>query len=221
MALLEQTLAGIACDIPGATRVFHQFKLDFCCGGQKPLAEALAARGLEATTVVAALEKLQQQPREERDWRSADAGTLIEHILQRFHEKHREQLPELIRLARRVEHVHAERAGCPLGLAAHLSHMQQALESHMQKEEQILFPLLQADRNQLAGGPIAVMQAEHEQHGDGLEELARLTNDITPPPGACVTWRALYTGLTQLREELMQHIHLENNVLFARALAEA
>ncbi len=87
----------------------------------------------------------------------------------------------------------------------------------MQKEEQILFPMLKAGHNNMVQGPISMMRFEHEQHGEGLEELARLTNDITPPTGACVTWRALYTGLTQLREDLMQHIHLENNILFANA----
>jgi regulator of cell morphogenesis and NO signaling len=146
---------------------------------------------------------------------------LIDFILERFHALHRIQLPELVRLSRRVEHVHADKPGCPLGLGAHLANMLQELESHMQKEEQILFPMLKEGFNNPAQGPIAMMRFEHEQHGEGLDELMRLTNDITPPTGACVTWRALYTGLTQLREDLMQHIHLENNILFANATAQA
>src|SRR5690606_16047582 len=77
------------------------------------------------------------------DWRNESTGALIEHILERFHERHREQLPELIRLASRVEQVHSNKPGCPLGLAEHLWNMQQELESHMLKEEQILFPMLQ------------------------------------------------------------------------------
>ena len=217
MSLLEQTIASIACEIPGATRVFHKFKLDFCCGGQQPLKDAIAHRNLDAALVVAELEQVQQLPSEDTDWRTAEPAAVIDFILERFHALHRIQLPELARLARRVEHVHSDKPGCPLGLADHLTYMQQELESHMQKEEQILFPMLKAGHNNMVQGPISMMRFEHEQHGEGLDELARLTNDITPPAGACVTWRALYTGLTQLREDLMQHIHLENNILFANA----
>ena len=217
MSLLEQTIASIACEIPGATRVFHKVKLDFCCGGQQPLKDAIAHRNLDAALVVAELEQVQQLPSEDTDWRTAEPAALIDFILERFHALHRIQLPELARLARRVEHVHSDKPGCPLGLADHLLYMQQEMESHMQKEEQILFPMLKAGHNNMVQGPIAMMRFEHEQHGEGLDELARLTNDITPPAGACVTWRALYTGLTQLREDLMQHIHLENNILFANA----
>ena len=217
MSLLEQTIASIACEIPGATRVFHKFKLDFCCGGQQPLKDAIAHRNLDAALVVAELEQVQQLPSEDTDWRTAEPAALIDFILERFHALHRIQLPELARLARRVEHVHSDKPGCPLGLADHLLYMQQEMESHMQKEEQILFPMLKAGHNNMVQGPISMMRFEHEQHGEGLDELARLTNDITPPAGACVTWRALYTGLTQLREDLMQHIHLENNILFANA----
>jgi len=139
--------------------------------------------------------------------------------LQRYHDVHRIQLPELARLAKRVEHVHGERADCPNGLAAHLELMRDELENHMQKEEQILFPLLKSGNYEFARGPIMVMQHEHDDHGQNLDVILRLTNDITPPPFACVTWRALYTGLTQLKEDLMAHIHLENNVLFPAALA--
>ena len=89
----------------------------------------------------------------------------------------------------------------------------------MLKEEQILFPLLQQGLGAQAGGPIAVMRFEHEQHAEALAQLAALTRDITPPDNACNTWRALYTGLQELRDDLMQHIHLENNVLFQRAQA--
>ena len=96
--------------------------------------------------------------------------------------------------------------------------MQQELESHMLKEEQVLFPMLQRGmRTPQTDGPISVMRYEHDQHGNALAQLALLTNDITPPAHACNTWRALYRGLEELRDDLMQHIHLENNILFAGA----
>jgi regulator of cell morphogenesis and NO signaling len=129
-------------------------------------------------------------------------------------------LPELIRLARRVEHVHGDREECPVGLADLLDAMLQELESHMQKEEQILFPILARGHGVRAGGPIAVMRMEHDQHGDALQRLMDVTNGITLPRGACTTWRALYLGLGAFREDLMEHIHLENNVLFEGAAGQ-
>lgn len=216
-SLLDQSLGSIACDIPGATRIFHSHRLDFCCGGGKSLREATARKGIDANAVAIELLALTACPGLGRDWRKATAAELIDHILQRFHERHRIQLPELIRLARRVEHVHGDRPECPNGLANHLDAMQHELESHMLKEEQILFPMLRQNMHAGVGGPISVMRFEHDQHGEALETINTLTNHITPPANACNTWRALYRGLQELQEDLMQHIHLENNVLFAQA----
>jgi len=219
--MLDQTIGEIACEIPGATRVFHQHKLDFCCGGGKSLREAAERRGVDTGELTKELEGLRAQPQSGRDWREAPPDELIEFILRRFHDKHREQLPELIRLARRVEAVHGDKADCPIGLADHLAFIEQDLESHMMKEEQILFPMLLRGYFALSVAPIAMMRHEHDQHGESLEKLAQLTNDITPPVAACNTWRALYAGLAQLREDLMQHIHLENNALFLNAERQA
>ncbi|MBB61911.1 MAG: iron-sulfur cluster repair di-iron protein [Pseudomonas sp.] len=217
MNLIDETLGTLACSIPGATRVLRQYHLDFCCGGNVPLREAASSLGLDAEQIaneLAALGDTQQGP----DWRQVSSGELIEHILARFHERHRDQLPELIRLASRVEQVHGSKPECPNGLAEHLWRMQQELESHMLKEEQVLFPMLQRGmRTPQTDGPISVMRYEHDQHGNALAQLAQLTNDITPPAHACNTWRALYRGLEELRDDLMQHIHLENNILFAGA----
>src|SRR5690554_3322535 len=100
--LLEQTIGHIACELPGATRVFHTNRLDFCCGGDKTLREAIARRKIaDPGPIVLALQELaNQQTQDERDWRKVSSGELIDHILTRFHDKHREDLPELIRLAR-------------------------------------------------------------------------------------------------------------------------
>jgi regulator of cell morphogenesis and NO signaling len=216
--LLEQSLATLACEIPGATRVFHAFNLDFCCGGQQSLREASSGRGIAAQTVADALLALQAPEDAVEDWRVAPNELLITHILSRYHARHREQLPELIRLAKRVEQVHGERDDCPNGLTDHLRDMQQELESHMRKEEQILFPALLEGLGKQAAAPISVLRMEHDQHNDALQRVLELTDQITPPRDACNTWRALYRGLDELRSDLMQHIHLENNVLFSNAL---
>lgn len=212
MSIADTSLGSIARSVPGATRVFHEHKLDFCCGGKQTLREAAQARGIDAIAIENQLEALRAQPATGRDWQTASAPELITYLLERFHARHREQLPELLRLARRVEQVHGDRPECPNGLADHLAHMQQELESHMLKEEQVLFPMMQ--RGMLPDAPISMMRYEHDQHGEALAELGRLTNDITLPKGACNTWRALYLGLATLRDDLMEHIHLENNILF-------
>lgn len=216
MNLLDQTVGWLARNIPGSTRVFHEFQLDFCCGGNQPLRAALLARGQDPAPVLAALNALQDSADPGIDWPKRPRSELIAHILTRYHARHRDQLQELIRLASRVEHVHGDRAECPVGLAAHLNDMLQELESHMMKEEQILFPMLERGFSVLqVAAPISVMRFEHDQHGEALQKLYQLTNNITLPKGACNTWRALYAGLNQFKEDLMQHIHLENNILFA------
>ena len=219
--LLQQSLGSLACEIPGATRIFHAHKLDFCCGGQLSLSDAAARRGIDAEAVAAELQALGALGGDAVDWREAPDAELIEHILERYHARHREQLPELIRLAQRVEQVHGERDDCPKGLTDLLRYMQQELESHMLKEEQILFPALLDGLGPRATGPISVLRMEHEQHGEALQRLLELTRQITPPENACNTWRALYRGLDEFVRDLMQHIHLENNALFSNALNPA
>lgn len=217
MSLIEQSVGRIALTLPGATRVFHDHNIDFCCGGRITLREAAERAGLSSDSLVAELEGLANAESDEGDWQSASNDELIDHILTRYHAVHRQQLPELTRMARRVEQVHGERDTCPNGLADLLSTIHQEMESHMRKEEQILFPMLRQGMGAQAQGPIAVMRHEHDDHGENLEQVMALTDDMTPPKGACTTWRALYIGLREFREDLMQHIHLENNLLFERA----
>ena len=123
-------------------------------------------------------------------------------------------------MATRVEAKHGEKACCPKGLSTHLFAMHELVLEHLMKEEQVLFPLILHGRGRVAAGPVHVMEVEHEGHAHALEVLRRLTDNYEPPDEACITWRALYLGLQQLEEELMLHIHLENNVLFRRALIE-
>ena len=207
----DQALGQIAVQLPGATAVFRRLKLDFCCGGQVSLRQASAERGLDPDTVLAELSALQ---RPDVAPGLTEPVALIDHILQRYHDVHRVQLPELIRMARRVEAVHRDHPEVPRGLAEHLEIMESELLSHMQKEELVLFPMLKAGGHPMAGQPIGMMRAEHVDHGAALAQLLALANDATPPEGACNTWRALYAGIAQLNDDLIQHIHLENNVLF-------
>lgn len=211
---LDRTLGDIACTLPGATRVFHDFGIDYCCHGDKTLAQAAHAGMLDVTAVVARLRALDAPSSADTDWRTVPAADLISHIVQRYHERHREQLPELIRLSRRVEMVHAGKPGCPSGLADVLENLMQELDSHMLKEERVLFPMLAQGQREQADAPILVMRMEHDHHGEALEAIMDVTGKLTLPEDACNTWRALYAGLQEFKEDLMDHIHLENNVLF-------
>lgn len=212
-ARADQAIGQIAVELPGATAVFRRLKLDFCCGGQVSLADACARQNLPADAVLAELAAL-DRPENPDLPNSPDA--LIDHILERYHAVHREQLPELIRMARRVEAVHHDHPQVPVGLADHLQVMQDGLLDHMAKEEQILFPMLRASGSPLVRPPIMAMRREHTSHGEQLERLMALSHGATPPAGACNTWRALCSGIAQLQNDLISHIHLENNLLFPR-----
>ncbi|PJG82009.1 hypothetical protein CVP04_11565 [Caviibacterium pharyngocola] len=152
---------------------------------------------------------------------AASYADTIDYILTRFHERHREQLQTLIPLAEKLENRHGEREDCPMGIAAALQNAYADLSSHMMKEEQILFPMINAGNYAMARMPIQVMEFEHDEHGATIELLRSLTNNMTPPQDACTTWRTLYSGIAEFVTDLEQHIHTENNILFPRVIRES
>jgi regulator of cell morphogenesis and NO signaling len=212
------TLAQIAIDRPEAPGVFTRLGLDFCCHGQRSLGAACAEKGIDPQTVIHELDLRRAAGPDIESWGERPLDELVDFILTRYHAPLRGDVAGLIQLAEKVEHVHAEKPSCPHGLAHHLVQVLEALESHLGKEEQILFPMIRAGRGATALMPVKVMMAEHEDHGESLRRTRELTADLVPPPEACASWRALYADLGRLETELMEHIHLENNVLFPRAL---
>lgn len=207
----DQALGQIAVQLPGATAVFRRLKLDFCCGGQISLRQATHDKKLDLSAV---LEELAGLERGSASPQNTAPTALIDHILERYHSVHRTQLPELIRMAHRVELVHRDNPEVPSGLAQLLESIEGEMLDHMQKEETILFPMLKAGGNPLVVLPISMMRSEHTSHGEQLDRLTALIHDGTLPPGACNTWQALYAGIAQFSDDLINHIHLENNVLF-------
>ena len=210
----DQTLGHIAVQLPGATAVFRRLKLDFCCGGQVPLAQAAASVGLDVAQVLSELSALAALQQTSDLPSAGEPSALIDHIIARYHNVHRAQLPELIRMAHRVEAVHSTHPAVPAGLGDFLERMEQELTTHMHKEEAILFPMLKLGGNPFVVQPIGMMRHEHVDHGVALGQLSAMTHNATPPEGACNTWRALYGGIAQLSDDLINHIHLENNLLF-------
>ncbi len=216
MNIIELPIGQIARDIPGATVLLHKLDLDYCCGGNKILREVLLDKDIDPTTIATEIHEILERSNDYSSWSEASNERLIEHILSRFHDVHREQLTELIRLAKRVEQVHGNHPECPKGLCAHLQYMQVTLDDHMQKEEAILFPMILRGKSVNALGPVTVMRNEHEEHRDALKIIDAITHNITLPEGACNTWQALYRNLEAFKKDFVEHIHLENNVLFER-----
>lgn len=212
-----RTLGDIASTLPGATGVLRRHKLDFCCGGQATLAEATAAKGVPLTDVTQELDAIAAlalpRPASEA---TEDVIALIE---TRYHAAHRRDLPELARLAHRVEAAHRQHPKVPRGLAALYETIQRDLESHMRKEEETLFPLMRRGGGAMLAPAIAVMLGEHDDHGAYLRQLEDLTGDFTTPADGCATWRALSVGGRKFAGDLVLHIHTENNILFPRFAA--
>ncbi len=213
-----KTLGELTTLYPGAARVFYDHGLDYCCGGNQTLVEACREKNLDPDKVLAEIQTPEDGPSDRIRWEEQPLGDLIDHILTRYHTPLREVLPRLIDLAAMVERAHADKPDCPRGLEQHLVGIAEALESHLAKEEQILFPLIGSGQTQGAVNPIRVMAMEHEEHGASLLRTRDITGDFHLPAEACPTWTELYRGLQRLEKDLMDHIHLENNILFPRVM---
>ncbi|HID7632214.1 TPA: iron-sulfur cluster repair protein DnrN [Neisseria meningitidis] len=149
-------------------------------------------------------------------WETAPFGATVDYILQRYHNVHRAQFEELVPLAQKVVQVHADTF--PAEIARLLADMQNELLMHMMKEERMLFPMINQGIGRGAAMPISVMMHEHEEHDRAIARLKELTDDFQVPEGACGSWTRLYALAKEMVEDLNDHIHLENDILFARVL---
>lgn len=222
MALTVDSPVGeIAATYAAATRVFAGHDIDFCCGGRQSLRDAADAQGLDADAILREIEDEIANPEtDETAWVDAPLGDLIDHLLAVYHRPLDQEMPRLEQMARKVLEVHGEKDPERFAelLAVYLR-LKAELEQHMVKEEQILFPMIAAGHGEMADGPITVMHLEHDSAAAALRRLRELTDGYTAPPEACATWQALWHGLSDLEDSLHRHIHLENNILFPRALA--
>ncbi|WP_319826165.1 iron-sulfur cluster repair di-iron protein [Thalassovita sp.] len=210
---LDALVGDLASDLPGAAEVFRQNGISFCCGGNQSLAEAALGAGVSAAGLLETLQGLVAAA--DRD-APEQASDLIDHILSRYHATHRSELEWLIPLAQKVEMVHGDHEEAPLGLTQALIELAEELDAHMQKEEQVLFPMMQQGGHPMISHPIAVMRHDHETAADLLRGIEHATHGLNLPEGACRSWTALYIGLKKFSDDLVTHMHLENNVLFPR-----
>ncbi|MCC2614162.1 iron-sulfur cluster repair di-iron protein [Neorhizobium sp. Rsf11] len=209
----DKTVAAFATELPGAAEIFRRHGISFCCGGDIPLSMAAEQAGLAPAALIADLEALEQA-----SGRDAPQETLalIAHILSRYHAAHREELDWLIPLAQKVERVHAAHPSAPIGLSETLTRLRDDLEGHMKREEQVLFPMMQRGGSPMITHPISEMRHEHEDEAQHLQAIEHVTHSLALPEGACRSWTALYTGLRKFTDDLVVHMHLENEVLFPR-----
>jgi regulator of cell morphogenesis and NO signaling len=227
MTITERTsVAEIAAALPASVRVFQRHGVDFCCGGKKPLSVVCEEQGLSFAELAHAIEQAAAGPAlEPEDWTRVPLHILIDHIVSTYHDVLREELPRLETMAARVLRVHGGREPRLLGrIEAIVAELSADLNEHMRKEELVLFRMIRAiEAKSTTGGlgisaPIRVMEWEHDRAGELLAELRRITGGLDAPRWACETLRALYHGLQELEASMHMHVHLENNVLFPRAL---
>jgi regulator of cell morphogenesis and NO signaling len=227
---LETTVGQIVTERPSRARIFERHGIDYCCGGKISLQEACDRKKLDPQAVIQEITTHDEKTRgkQETDWSQATMGELIENIVTEHHDYLREELPRLAFLVEKVARVHGElHPELPLVHQIYQS-LKTELESHMWKEEQVLFPLCRdLERAESlpeihcgsVNNPIRVMEHEHDDAGEALSRMNQLTDGYAPPEGACNSYRAMLDGLRTLEEDMHIHVHKENSILFPKAAA--
>jgi len=232
MATPETTVRDIALEQPASIRVFEKYGIDYCCGGRRPLAQVCEEHAIQIDEVLAAIENTAaEQPPTGPDWVSTQLEAICDHIVRTHHTYIRSELPRLQFLAKKVVARHGEDRSELPQIQQLVDAVGSDLISHLAKEEMMLFPYItNLERNFATCGPnsigcsgsvrnpIHVMMAEHDVAGDILAQIRKLSSDYTPPDGACPTYRSFYLSLEEFEKDLHQHVHLENNILFPRAI---
>lgn len=227
------TLKSIVTDDFRTAAVFEKFSLDFCCGGGATIEQACSKKGLDPALVYAELHELDQRAGGRiPNFPAWPSDELINYIVSVHHKYVREAIPVLLAHTQKVAAVHGERHPEVVEIARHFNAVAKDMAAHMMKEEHVLFPyileLVKARRHGTAwagspfGGvqnPIRMMEMEHQAAGDEMTAIRSLSADYTPPDDACTTYRISFRELQLFEEDLHRHVHLENNILFPKAIA--
>lgn len=234
-ATAEKTVRELALENAAATRVFEKLGIDYCCGGNKSLAEACRAANLDPDHVLDSLDMAEQTAKAAaitRDWKSEPLTDLIRHIKNIHHQYTREEIARLGPLFDKVSSVHGTRHPELIDMRANFRALAQELTMHMMKEEMVLFPYIARMEEAVVAkevvipppfgtvrNPIGLMEHEHDTAGNVLRILSETSGAYTAPEDACVSYKTLYQALADFERDMHQHIHLENNILFPRAIA--
>ena len=229
-----RTVRDLALEIPEATRIFEKIGIDYCCGGGKSLEEACAAANLSVDEVLDSLELAEQAARakqKDRNWQTEPLADLVAHINGTHHKYTREEIARLGPLLDKVVSVHGKNHPELQHVRAAFRGLAQELTMHMMKEEAVLFPYIVRMEESViqrepvlpppfgsVENPVAMMMHEHDSAGEALRSMRQASAGYTPPGDACISYQTLYKALGDFEKDLHQHIHLENNVLFPRAI---
>ena len=228
-----QTIREIVQQHPAAVPVFEALGIDYCCGGGKTLEAACASKNVPLNLLLSDLANalITRPTPEDRRWMTSSLSELADYIVEQHHAYAKSELPRLAALAAKVHLRHGH-------MYPELNQIRELIEAlsaeviaHLLKEEQVLFPRLRTIEDAAQAGvmpppaffgslinPIRHMMSDHDDTGELLRSIRALARNYTLPDGACMSYQALYQGLSDLERDLQQHIHLENNILFPRAL---
>ena len=233
LSRFERTIGEIAAEMPISIRIFEAWKIDYCCGGKRPLAEACAAIGRSVEDFAAALDDAVALPDTSRKkWSGEPLSSVSRHVIDTYHRYTREELATFTPLAAKVFSVHGERRPELAEVVTLIRALAADMLPHMLKEEQVLFPyVVQLEDSAAAGrtpptpffgtvkNPVRMMMLEHDRVGELLVTLRLVTDDYTPPESACFSYRELYRRLAEFERLTHEHIHIENNIYFPRAVS--
>jgi regulator of cell morphogenesis and NO signaling len=214
---------------PQSSDLFKKNRLDFCCGGNRPLVEAAVEQNLDVPAIMGELEDLYQKhngtPDNMEVWTETDSETLINHIKDKYHRELEEELSLLSPYVTKVSKVHGDRHAELVKVYELFYELKKELLEHTAKEEATVFPLLlqldtvdEEKRSEMVA-KIKELEKDHDHAGSILKVLREITSDFTPPMDACGTYRLVYKRLEALEAHTFMHVHLENNILFPRYIA--
>lgn len=226
-----RTVADVLLENPRAAYIFKKYHIDFCCKGSRSLEEACAKAGIPVKEILKEIDQSTENPpfnMRANDW---PLDFLVDYIVNNHHQYIQEKTPELLNLLAKVAKVHGEQHPELNEIAGIFNVVADELMSHMQKEEQVLFPAIKALVNQKNTGngkadfpfgsiqnPIRMMEEEHTDAGDGMDTIRKLSRDYMVPDDACTSYRLLFDMLAAYENDLHQHVHLENNILFPKII---
>jgi regulator of cell morphogenesis and NO signaling len=227
----DRPVGQLVVERPARARVFERLGIDYCCGGKKPLRQACLEKHLDLNLVRNALDGDDSAGNvaPDRNWASASLTDLCDHIEHKHHAYLKQELPRLEFLSNKVAARHGDHRPELIEVRDVFTALKAEMDSHMVKEERILFPLCRkldtADEMPVShcgsiSNPIQVMIQEHEHAGDAMARIRALTDNFTCPPDACNTYRALFASLHELEQDLHLHVHKENNILFPKAIRQ-
>lgn len=231
-ALEEQTVGEIVSQDYRTAGVFKKYGLDFCCGGKKKLSDACERKGLDMNQLLEEIESLSRQEGNRQNYKDWSPSFLVDYIINNHHHFVRTKLPEIKSYAKKVAKVHGKSYPVLEDMLGTFMVLKDEMLSHLDAEEQVLFPYIKKMQDSISNGnrnaegvaegtaaqAIDMMEQEHDEAGKLMERLEVMSEGFTPPEDACTTFRVYFQNLEAFQDDLHKHVHLENNILFPKAL---